>query len=717
MELKALIIGLAGLSLSLGVQAQNGTDDPVLMRVDGQPVTRSEFEAIYKKNNQDAPVTKEALDEYLELFVNYKLKVREAETLGMDTMAGFLQELAGYREQLARPYLIDRELNEELLQEAYDRSQEEVRASHILVQLPADPSPQDTAEAWTRIMALRDRIVAGEDFAAVARSKGGSDDPSAQKNGGDLGWFSAMQMVYPFESAAYGTPVGELSAPVRTRFGYHIIRVQDRRPARGQIRVAHIMLRSMDQDPAEKQADVERRINEVHALLTNGEISFEDAALRYSEDDATSAKGGELPMFGTGKMIEEFEDVCFALPTDGAISEPFQTRLGWHIVKRLEYKAPPSFEASRAELKQKIGRDSRADITKSAFIARLKKEYGTQLFPKNLAAVKGLVDASYFERGSVRMDTLLRKDLVEGEFMSDGRPMRRELTGVLVEGQLVNTRSRRYEDLAHSPQDTVVVRDVHLGWRYDRKKASKLTKPLATFDGVVLTQQDMLDFLESKQRKQAPVPVDQLVEERFQTMVDEAVLDHEDARLEAKYPEFRMLMKEYRDGILLFELTDERVWSKAVEDSAGLEAYYQDHQLDFMWDTRYDADLYTCADATVARQLRNKYRKGMRGQELVDALNTGSALNANLQEGLWTVADKPYLQGIVKPGLSDDIAVDGSVVVVDMKEVLPAAPRTLDEARGLVTAAYQDHLEKEWVSALRKKYEVVIDQDVLYSIH
>jgi len=187
--------------------------------------------------------------------------------------------------------------------------------------------------------------------------------------------------------------------------------------------------------------------------------------------------------------------------------------------------------------------------------------------------------------------------------------------------------------------------------------------------------------------------------------------------LEAKYPEFRMLMKEYRDGILLFELTDERVWSKAVEDSAGLEAYYQDHQLDFMWDTRYDADLYTCADATVARQLRNKYRKGMRGQELVDALNTGSALNANLQEGLWTVADKPYLQGIVKPGLSDDIAVDGSVVVVDMKEVLPAAPRTLDEARGLVTAAYQDHLEKEWVSALRKKYEVVIDQDVLYSIH
>ncbi|MCB0793780.1 MAG: peptidylprolyl isomerase, partial [Flavobacteriales bacterium] len=242
--MKKSILFVAACVAVLPILAQEAATDPVLMHVDGIPVTRSEFEAIYKKNNKDAAVTKEALDEYLDLFINYKLKVREAESLGMDTVSKFQKELAGYRDQLARPYLIDKELNEGLIQEAYDRSMQEVRASHVLVQLAADAAPADTLAAWKRIKGLRDRLVSGEDFATVARSKGGSDDPSAQKNGGDLGWFSALQMVYPFENAAYRTEVGQISDIVRTRFGYHVLKVFDKRPARGQVRVAHIMLRT-----------------------------------------------------------------------------------------------------------------------------------------------------------------------------------------------------------------------------------------------------------------------------------------------------------------------------------------------------------------------------------------------------------------------------------------------------------------------------------------
>src|SRR5690606_30823543 len=203
---------------------------PTVLSVGGIPVTKAEFEAIYKKNNKEPQVTREALDEYMELFVNYKLKVREAQALGMDTISRFRTELEGYRKQLVKPYLIDRSLNDALVREAWERAQKEVRASHILVALQEGATPEDTLAAWKRINALRDRVLKGEDFAAVARGKGGSDDPSAASNGGDLGWFSVLQMVYPFENAAYNTPVGQVSQPVRTRFGYHIVRVDGMRP-------------------------------------------------------------------------------------------------------------------------------------------------------------------------------------------------------------------------------------------------------------------------------------------------------------------------------------------------------------------------------------------------------------------------------------------------------------------------------------------------------
>lgn len=703
-------------TIMLGAMAQDTAGDPVLMTVDGQPVSRSEFEAIYKKNNKDAPVTKEALDEYLDLFINYKLKVRAAEAAGLDTAVKFKTELMGYRQQLARPYLIDRGLNDQLMQEAFARKGEEIRASHILVSLAPDASPEDTLAAWKRIMALRARVAAGEDFAKVAQGPGGSDDPSAKTNGGDLGYFSVLQMVYPFETAAYGTPVGQVSQPVRTKFGYHIIKVTDRRPAQGEMTVAHIMIRATDEDGPEKQAAAEAKIEEAYNRIKSGEMSFADAALRYSDDAATSAKGGELPPFSTGKMIPEFEAKAFALKHDGDISVPFKTPYGWHIVKRLSYTPPPTFEQAKAELKNKISHDSRAEITRKKFLTDLRSEYHFKEYPKNLAAVEKALDGTVFMKGTILSDTLLRKDVGDGTVVRNGIKYVRTISGMIKDGKFVSSLTRKEDAPVPDPADTVIVRDTQRGWANDEQKNAKLTKPVFSIDGKEYTQADLLDFIARKQRKEEARPFNQYVKEQFDAFVDDRLLAYEDSRLEEKYPEFRQLMKEYRDGILLFELTDKMVWSKAVQDTAGLDAYYEAHKFDFMYPVRYEADIYTCADAAVDKQVRGLLKKGKRGEDLLAVVNKSDPKALSIESGLFTREEKPVLKDVTLPGLTADMQQDGKVVFADLKKVVQPTPKPLNEARGLVTAAYQDQLEKDWIKELRAKYPVRVNQEVLYSI-
>lgn len=714
--MKRILFGAALSFLAFSAQAQTDTNDPTLMTVAGQPVSRSEFESIYKKNNKDAPVTKEALDEYLELFINYKLKVRAAEDLGMDTVTKFKSELAGYRSQLARPYLIDRGLNDQLMQEAYDRKKEEIRASHILVQVAPDASPEDTLAAWKRIEALRARVVGGEDFATVAKEKGGSDDPSAKTNGGDLGYFSVLQMVYPFENAAYKTPVGQVSQPVRTKFGYHIIKVTDRRPAQGEIKVAHIMIRSTDQDSPEKQAAAEKKIEEAYSRIKSGELSFSDAALKFSDDAATNTKGGELPPFTTGKMIPEFEAKAFALQSDGDMSTPFKTPYGWHIAKRLSYTPPPSFDEAKADLKTKIAHDSRAEITRKKFLSNLRTEYHFKEFPKDLMAVEKALDTTIFRKGTLVMDTLLRKDAEQAVVTHNGLKYDRTITGVLKDGKMMSPLAKMQDKTVPLPNDTVVVRDLEQGWTNDRTRNAKLTKPVFTIDGKSYSQLELLDYIQQKQRRGPVQPMSQYVKGQFDQFVDDQLLAFEDGNLEKKYPEFKMLMKEYRDGILLFELTDEKVWSKAVKDTAGLENYYTEHKGDFMYPVRYDLDIYTCANADVAKQVRGLLKKGKSGKDLLAIVNKKDSTAVSIESGLFTKEEKPLIKDVTLPGLTADVPADGKIIFAEMKKVVQPSAKPLSEARGLVTAAYQDQLEKDWIKELRAKYPVKVEQDVLYSI-
>jgi peptidyl-prolyl cis-trans isomerase SurA len=345
--------------------------DPILLTVDGQNVSLSEFEAVYRKNNREATVDPADLKEYLELYINFRLKVREAEALGLDTLKKFIEELKGYQKQLAKPYLTDKNVSEALIKEAYERMKQDVSASHILLKVGPDALPKDTLAVYNRIVELRNAALKG-DFEALARKN--SEDPSAAENGGNLGWFSAMRMVYPFETAAFTTPVGQISQPVRTRFGYHILKINGKRDALGELKVAHIMLKTGKEATAEDVAKAKEKALEVKGILAKGLSTFEELATKYSEDKGSSVKGGELPQFGSGRMVAAFEKAAFALKEIGDVSEPIETEYGWHIIKLLQRIPVPTFEATKDDLTAKVSKDSRSQLTRTVVIDRVKKK-------------------------------------------------------------------------------------------------------------------------------------------------------------------------------------------------------------------------------------------------------------------------------------------------------------------------------------------------------
>lgn len=348
-------------------------DPVVLFELNQRKVPADEFIYLYKKNHQSKPgeYTAADINEYLDLFIKFKLKVEEARHRGMDTTAAFLSEYHTYRNELIKPHLPDNRIMDSLMVQAYDRLKEEVRASHLLIGLKADATPEDTIAAFKKISELKARAMNGEDFGLLAANF--SEDPSAKSNKGDLGFFTALQMVYPFENAAYGAKVGDLVGPVRTQFGYHLIKVTDRQPARGEVEVSHIMLRAGTE--SEGQAVRDKAFN-IHQQLMAG-ASWEELCRENSDDVNSRERGGRLPAFGVGAMaaVPEFERVAFSL-RPGDISDPFRTAYGWHIL-RVERKIPlPSFEDSRSSLKNRIAGDQRFEESRHVWIRKLKEDNG-----------------------------------------------------------------------------------------------------------------------------------------------------------------------------------------------------------------------------------------------------------------------------------------------------------------------------------------------------
>lgn len=650
-KLKHIILPLLLFSVQAVCQADG---DKILMTIHDRQVTLDEFERIYHKNNNSTVLEQQTPEEYLDLFINFKLKVIEAEELGLDTTQSFIKEFNGYKQQLAKPYLSDKEEVEALVQEAYDRAQLEINASHILIRVSADAAPEDTLRAYNKAIEIRERILSGEDFGTVAKAT--SDDPSAKTNAGLLGWFTVFRMVYPFENGAYHTKKGEVSLPVRTRFGYHLIKVNDIRPARGNVRVSHIMIMTPQGMNDEQREEAKNRIFMLYDSLQAG-MEFAEIARKYSEDRGSAGRGGELPWFGSGRMVAPFEDACFALANVGDISEPIQTSYGWHIIQLLGKKSYEDFNTAQADLRSSVNKSDRMAYSKKAMVERIKRNNNFTEKKENLFPFYSVVDTSIFYRN------------------------------------------------------------------WDAGKAAGLTDVLFTIGDRSVTQEDFTAYLADKQgTKKTNLEV--LVNDYYEKFTEEQVLQYEEDQLPAKYPEYKYLLQEYHDGILLFDLTDQMVWTKAVEDSAGLEAYFEDNKSNYMWEKRLDATLVICRDKEVAAFARDLLSRKKRKRPTIEAVQSmaykefadSSSLSFELKK--YELEDHPLVENMdwSKP-MSDNMEEDGKVIFLVKNKVLKPEPKMLEECRGIVTADYQNYLEAEWIKELRDKYPVQVNRELLSEVN
>jgi peptidyl-prolyl cis-trans isomerase SurA len=635
-----------GLSILCGAFALVTLAQDVLT-IENKNISLEEFKNVFYKNNNDTELTKKYLDEYMELFVNFKLKVREADELGMDTIAAFVSELDGYRLQLAKPYLKNKEFDENMLVEAYERMKQDVKASHILIAVDEKATVKQEKEAYDKVLAIRSQIIANTiSFSDAAKNN--SDDKSAISNGGNLSYFTAFMMVYDFETAAYKTEIGEISMPVKTKYGYHIIKVTDKREAVGEVKVAHIMFKSGQGADEKKLNEAKDNINKVVELLSKGE-EFADVAERFSEDRSTAVKGGSLPAFGVGKMVPEFEMVAFGLKDVGDISAPFRTEYGWHIITLLERKGFPEFEEVKADLKRKIERDSRGELSKLALYAKLHKTYKVVNKPAIYTA---------FRKGAANAVAL-------GTFST----------------------------------------------------SKEHTATIVTINGKVVAVSSFVNYILLNQTAGSNIDA------MYTAFVNKELLAYEESQLETKYPEYKALLQEYREGILLFDLTNAKVWTKAVEDTIGLQKFYTENISNYVWENRADATVYSCIDLTTAKHVKKAIYKKHRGNitdaEMLIVANTDSPLSLQISTKKFVKGENEYVDAVEwKAGIAGDIKTkDGSYIIVDIHEVLASGVKELNDTKGKVISDYQNTLEAEWIASLKVKYSVSINKEVLYTLY
>jgi len=631
-----LFCALAGAVPSFS-QSKKEKKPAIVFTVNKKPVTTDEFIYLYRKNHQNKPeeFTREKVREYLDLFINFKLKVEEARSRGYDTTAAFNKEYNSYKEELRKPYLPDNTLSDSLARLTYERMKEEVNASHILIEVKPDAAPQDTLIAYNKLMDIRQQALAGADFGKLAAQY--SEDPSAKANRGNLGYFTAMQMVYPFESAAYRTRVGEISMPVRTRFGYHLVKVEDRRPARGEVEVSHIMIRTGDGKDNDKARNA---IFEVYDELRAG-VKWEELCKQYSEDPGSKDNGGKLRPFGSGAManVPAFEQVAFSLSKPGDVSDPFQTQFGWHIM-RLERKIPLAPYAELASsLKTRVNRDERTQISRQALQAKLRREFDLR------------EDAAARAHVLAQADTTLRRG--------------------------------RWKVPAGYPAGEV----------------------LFTLQGKPVPSVDFLTYAAKNQRPSAQQP-DKYFESLYNNFIDSRITMLLEDKIMRNNPDFQMLLTEYYEGILLFDIMEKEVWNKASADSAGQEKYYRENVAKYNANDRARAVLYSSTAVNTRNEVLAKVTAG-------DTTQLDTYITANkvrVEAGKFEKDEKAVISKVNwAPGVYG-AENNGLFYVVWIKGILAPGPKTFQEARPAVISDYQGFLEKEWLARLKKKFSVKLDK-------
>jgi len=646
-------------------------DTRVLFSVGNTPVTVEEFKYIYNKNNarDSSPSTlysRQKVNEYLDLFINFKLRIEDAKALGLDTATAFTKEYYKYRQQIAQPYLTDRTVNDMLIEEAYTRMGTEVRASHILVLVDANAKPKDTLEAYNKAVKLRDSLVKyGKSFPEMARKY--SEDPSAVNNSGDLGYFTAMMLIYPFENAAYNLKdKGDISMPIRTRFGYHIISLTDKRPNRGDIKVRHIMIGTSPNDPLEKQKVAKAKVDSLHALLQRG-IGFQELASQYSDHYASRANGGEMSPFNDfSEFPQEFKDAAFSLQKDGDFTLPFKTDYGWHIMQRVELIKLKSKKELESSIRDQIERDSRSEKSKDVAINKFKK------------------DLKF--KGNKNPYKLLSK------YINDSALIKATVNATML-------------------------------------KADAATKKVFKVQDNTYTVAEWVSWIATNQEENRYPNAKTAAADYYKRFSDEIILNTYDVQLESRFPDFANISKEYKEGLLLYDVKEKKIWNATINDTAGQRVWYNTHTGNFMWKQRADAAIIDVKDKELAKQLKAElYLIGVQPKNIklkpltMDSLAAKyikkDPLSVNYVTGMFERGEQLVLEKIApwSIGVFDVGMFNDRYYLVKINAIEAPKAKDFDDVRGIVISQMQESEEDKWLKELKVKYPVKINQEVLNTI-
>ncbi|MBX2890612.1 MAG: peptidylprolyl isomerase [Saprospiraceae bacterium] len=632
--------------------AQN---DPVLFTVKDNPVTVSEFKYIYSKTNQDkADFSEQSLRDYLDLYVKFKLKVQKARDMELDTAPSLRSELDGYRRTLANSYLIDKEVTDKLVRETYDHTLQDVDISHIFVACDRNAPAADTLIAYNRAMNWMKTVKGGVAFEKLAADS--SEDKSAKDNHGNLGFVTAMlpDGYYLMEKAIYSAKPGEMRV-VRSYSGYHLVKINAFRPARGEVEVAQILLRKGESE--EQNAAQRMRADSAYQALKNG-AKWDDLCAAISEDKMSAPKGGYLGFFGINRYQRSFEEAAFALEKDGDFSPPVETSIGWHIIQRKSRRPIAAFDVAKRALTERVKRDSRSEVAKQSMIERIKKENKFKEFPKAL------------------------------------------------------------DEWSDKQTDSIFLT---FKWKPDSLKSQT---PLMRFNDKNYTVADFEDYCARAGRDRmrgAGYPLEETVQRLYKNWSDETAMIYEESQLDKKYPEFKSLMREYEEGILLFEALKQNVWDKANTDTVGLQKYFDVNlSQKYKWDERARANIYTLKtdDPKVLASVR-EYAAKNPAAKVLDKFNKKDNETLTVMERIYEKGKNKELGNLWKAGDLTDAKTDANTKTasfIKIEEIIPPTPKTLSEARGYAVADYQDYLEKQWIEELRREYPVKVNEEVLKTL-
>ena len=618
------------------------SENDAILTISDQVVLANEFVRVYNKNlNLVQDASQKDLDSYLELFINYKLKLVEAKKLDYDKDPTYLKEFKSYKNQLTDAYLTDKKVTDALVREAYERTNTEVKAQHILILF--DEVETDTLEAYSKIEKLRQRFI-NEDFESLKKELHNGKSVFVE----DLGYFSAFKMVYNFESAAYSTKVGEVSSPFRTRFGFHVVKVLEKRKSKGQVEVAHIMITNKQKDSTLVPKD---RIQELHRLLLQGE-DFSELAKQFSDDKSSSSLGGKLKPFKSGQINSEiFENIAFGLTKNENISQPIQTKFGWHILKLIDHKSVESFESLKPELETQVGKDSRSQLVKAKMLEQLLVDYQLSKQNPNISNIES--------------------------------------------------------NLSFNSTQNV--------WEFSDNFDT--TQPFLTIQNKTYGSQDFLEYLNKNQRAvKKDWPINVIVKKQYASFLEQSVFQYKRDNLENENQEFAHIINEYREGLLLFELMQDKIWDGAKNDSIGLQNFYDENKPNYVWPDRIEGSVARSSDSKYIKKVLKYWKNNRTNQEIDEALNTSqqNVIFSNGELEIGHSALPPSFE--FKAGLSKVIKENANYYVVNVTELKPSTQKTFEEAKGQLISDYQTELELKWIQELRSKYTFKVNQDVLSKV-